>query len=603
MVLMATHLNRDFVLDVARWVRTVTAVACVGLFCRAVAQTDSSCHGPQPLESAVQQQPTARNWAALAGWFGERNRFSCAIPAFQQALRIEPSSARLHYYLGLSMTSAGRKSEALEELRRSIQLDGTALEPRLLEGVVLNESGLRAKAEEAWEAALRIDPASTVALDWLAKARIADGQFEEAIDLLEAAPRDTGLTLDLALAYSRSGFFDKAADTLAEALEANKGDLSLSQALATVYVQSHRYQDAQTVLKHALDLHPDDTTTDLPYIEVLILQDEDDIARPIAQRFLETNPHSFDALYVNGILESDAQQYDQAAAHLRQAVELNPSHYDARYNLGVVLAHLHRNEDARVAFEKAVALDPSQAQAHFHLAQVLRALGQTEQAQQELKLFEERQQATLKLAQATTSAGQAAQALKDGNPTQAATLYRQAFEAEPTNEVYAYDLALALDKAGDAAGERVALEQAIALKPGFPSAENRLGLLLARSGDLALAEQHFRKALEAAPRYANAANNLGTLLGQQGRDAEAEALFRSAVSANPRFTEAWVNLAATLASESHFTEARETVKSALLSNPQDPEALRLQNMLASADSASSRSPHTPQGKSSIRVPR
>ena len=598
---MSTYCDNALAPGSARRFRASIAVLIACFACRAVGQVNPGCHGPQPLESAVHTQPTARNWAALAGWFGEQNNFSCAIPAFRQALRIEPSSARLHYYLGLSLSSAGKNPESLEELRRSIELDGNVLEPRPLEGVVLNESGRRAEAEEAWEAALRIDPASTVALDWLAKARIADEQFDGAIDLLAGAPRDTGLTLDLALAYSRSGFFDKAADTLSAALEANKGDLSLSQALATVCVQSHRYQDAQLVLKNALDLHPNDTATELLYLEVLILQDENETARPIAQQLLQANPHNFDALYLNGIIESDAQEYEQASAHLREAVKLNPSHYDARYNLGVVLAHLHQNDEARDAFEKAVVLDPTQAQAHFHLAQVLRALGQTEEAQQQLKLFEERQQAALKLAQGVTSAGQAAQTLKDGNPAQAATLYRQALEAQPTNEVYAYNLAVALGKSGDTAGERAALEQAVALKHGFPAAENQLGLLLARSNELTLAEQHFRNALNAAPRFAEAANNLGTLLGQQGRDADAEVLFRSAVSANPRFTEAWVNLAATLASQSHFAEAKEAVQSALRSNPNDADALRLQTMLANAG-ASSASPHAPSKKPSTQVP-
>jgi hypothetical protein len=33
----------------------------------------------------------------------------------------------------------------------------------------------------------RVDPNSMIALDWLAKARIADGQFMAAIDLLNTA--------------------------------------------------------------------------------------------------------------------------------------------------------------------------------------------------------------------------------------------------------------------------------------------------------------------------------------------------------------------------------------------------------------------------------
>jgi Tfp pilus assembly protein PilF len=148
-----------------------------------------------------------------------------------------------------------------------------------------------------------------------------------------------------------------------------------------------------------------------------------------------------------------------------------------------------------------------------------------------------------------------------------------------------YNLALALDQSGDLIQERVALQRAIELRPGFAAAENQLGYLEAHAGNATAAEQHFRKALEIVPRFAEASNNLGTLLGQQGRDTEAEVRFRSAVSANPRYTAAWINLGATLASESHFAEARAAVDCALKIDPQNSDALQLRNMLASSPSA------------------
>jgi Flp pilus assembly protein TadD len=265
-------------------------------------------------------------------------------------------------------------------------------------------------------------------------------------------------------------------------------------------------------------------------------------------------------------------------------------------------SRLQQNEAAREQFEKAVALDPTQAEAHFHLAQVLRSLGQADRAQEQLKLFQECQQATVKLALGQTKAGQAAQALKDGHADQAAALYREAVEAQPQNANFEYDLAKALEAIGDPVQERAALEKAITLKPGFAAAENQLGLIEARSGDTAAAEQHFRSSLAAVPRFAEALNNLGTLLGQESRDTEAEVLFRSAASANPRYTQAWVNLAATLASQSRFSEAQDAVENALKTAPQDPDALRLQQMLAKAGGTSSPSPHTSPGQSSSRVP-
>lgn len=590
--------------------RTIIAGLSLVACCQSgLAQVRPACRGPEPLERATRDHPTAKNWAALGGWFGEKHRFTCAIPAFRAALRIEPGSASLNYFLGLTLNSAGQFNDALAELKRSVELDPNQLQPRLLMGVVLNRLGRSAESEEAWEAALRVDPGSVVALDWLARARISRGQSEAAIDLLSTAPEDEEITLDLALAYSQSGLFDKAAETLNLALARAPGDLRFSAALATIYVQTHRYQDATNLLRAALDVHPHDDAAELLYLRLLVLQDDDAAAQPLARRLLAAHPDSFEALYLSGVLENDAQEYAAASEHLKAAVAIDPNHYDARYNLGIALSHLQQNEAARDQLEKAVALDPNQAEAHFHLAQILRALGQSAQSQAQLKLFQEGQQATIKLALAQTKAGQARQALESGNAGQAVALYREAIDARPQDAVLQYNLALALNSIKyptpeELLQESAALETAIQLKPGFAAAENQLGYLAARAGDTAVAEKHFLDALAAAPGFAEASNNLGTLLGQEGRDKEAEARFRAAVSANPRYIRAWVNLAATLASESHFPEARAAIESALKIDPQDADALKLQQMLASAPGSpsSSQGPSTALAVSSSRGP-
>ena len=501
----------------------------------------------------------------------------------------------MHYFLGITLYSSGQAAAAVSELGRSVELDKNDVEPRLALGVALHQLGRNADAEDAWEAVLTIDPNSVTALDWLAKARISDGQFGAAIELLSTAPHDVDLILDLALAYSQARQFDKAADTLNAELAKSPGDLRLSSALAAIYAQSHRYQDATNLMRDTLKLHADDAA-ELMYLRLLVLQDDDTDAQPIARRLLAAHPDSFDPLYLSGVIENDMQQYAAAAEHLKAAVALDPSHYDAHFNLGVALSHLQQNEAARGQLEEAVSLDPSKAEAHFQLAKVLRALGQVDEANTQLKLFQERQQATTNLALGQTKAGQAAQALNGGNSALAVSLYRDAISALPQDAVLQYNLALALDRTGDAVAERVALETALQLRPAFAEAENQLGYITARAGETAAAEKHFRNALAAAPSFAEADNNLGTLLGQENRDREAEIYFRSAVTVNPRYAPAWINLAATLASESRFPAARDAVEHALRIDPKNADALRLRQMLPGDGSADNSTPDKTHAK-------
>jgi len=306
-------------------IRSLIAGLCL-LICRldGLSQPPPACHGPQDLELAVRVHPSAADWAALAGWFGEQHRYACAAPAFRAALKIEPDSASLHYYLGLTLQSAGQSQAAIGELQRSIKLDPGELQPRLVLGVALNAIGRMTESQEAWEAALEVDPNSLIALDWLAKARISSRQYDAAIELLSSAPRDESLTLDLALAYSQSNQFDKAIDTLNAAMAKAPGDPRLSAALATVYVQSHRYEDATNLLRAAANLHPDDPTIRLLYLRVLVLEDDDADAEPIAKRFLDQHPHDFDALYLSGVIENDEHEFAAAAGHLKAAVAIIP---------------------------------------------------------------------------------------------------------------------------------------------------------------------------------------------------------------------------------------------------------------------------------------
>jgi Flp pilus assembly protein TadD len=63
-------------------------------------------------------------------------------------------------------------------------------------------------------------------------------------------------------------------------------------------------------------------------------------------------------------------------------------------------------------------------------------------------------------------------------------------------------LALALDKSGNHAGERTALELAVQLDVRMIVAKNQLGYLDASEGDAKTATQHFQLAVEAALRSA-----------------------------------------------------------------------------------------------------
>lgn len=514
------------------------------------------CSGPPALRAKVAAHPDAQSYSELGVWFGERKEFQCAVDTLQAGLRVDPNSVHLNYLLGLTMYSGGQFESALRPLHRSIELDAKALQPHLILAAALTQLQRQPEARAEWSAALRIDPGSTVALDGLSKSMIADGEYGAAIDLLRNAKRNEDLTLDLALAYDRSGMFDRSGETLQAALRANPSSTRLTNALAKVYVQQSRSDTAAKLLKESLALHPNDVEGQRLYLPLVVLNGQFTIAQPIAVKLLALYPHDFEILFLNGVVEHQSGHYEAARGHLQQAIAIEPNHSSPHYYLGLTLIELDDTKGAREELEKAVALDPSNAEAHFQLANALRTLGEPKLAQEQSKvaqqLFAARKQHTL----AQPEAAEAAQKLAAGDVKGAIALYREASDAAPQDAGIRYRLALAYEKAGDTDAEKTTLEQTLKIDPTMALAQNQLGYVLSRGGDVPDAEEHFHLAVQSAPSY----------------------------------TAAWVNYAAALAVQSRLDEAEKALSKALQLDPRNAQALGLQKDLKAAHTTNAQGP-------------
>jgi tetratricopeptide (TPR) repeat protein len=511
----------------------------------------TACAGPAVLEAKAHTHPDGDAYAALGNWFGENRKPECAIRAFQSGIKLEPSSPRLNYLLGLSYYTAGHLEEAVAPLRQSIQLDPGQDKTHLLLAATLTSLGRGKEAVPEWSAALRIDPNSKMALDGLAKALTDAGDYDSVIQHLAKIDRDETLDLDLAIAYGKANMLDDAAQVLTESLKKHPDSDNLTRALVVVYVKQTRYQEGSKLAEKLAARNPKDIEAQRIYLRILVLNGENDVAAPLGAKLLALAPHDPDFLYLNGILERETGDYATARKHLEEAATLNPNHYNTRYNLGVVLAQMHENAEAKVQLEKAIELGAQEPEVRFELSKVLRALGETDAAQEQLKLYQkglkEKSDRTLGALKST----QAEQAIAAGDKQKAAALYKEACTALPSDASLAYRWALVLQDLNDLDGERAALEQAVKANPRYAPAQYQLGYLESRGGDNAAAEKLFRLAVESAPRY----------------------------------TDAWVALAATLAMESRFPEAQDAVAVALKIEPDNPGALELRKNLTSGQAA------------------
>lgn len=524
------------------------------------------------LRESVRTHPSAQNYPDLAKWFGEHKEFDCAVESFHRARTLEPTSARYAWMDGVSLMAAGHVEAALVPLRQATRLDPRFTDAHLALGTALERLNRHAEADVQWRAALDSDPNSTMALEHLSDDLLAGQQYASAIALLQPSANAGALALQLALnlstAYAHTGMVDQAIAILSAALHADPSSVPLLSSLGDSLLFENRSSEAVQILAKAAAQNPEDLAIQVQYARVMTIA-QDPKAEPLARSLLASHPSSPELLFLNGVLCQQSGQYPEARRFLERFLGTHPGDAPARYRLGVVLAALKQNAEAKLQLEKAIALGLDTPEAHFELANVLRSMGERDAAEQQLALYRQagesqanRAQLTRELdpqllpenltpamqaarAQAAAKAESGARAEATGDLQQAIADYRDAVSLDSQEPLLDYKLAMALDKSGDRAGERAALEQAIRIDPRMPRAQNQLGYLDSRDGNAGPAIEHFRLAVQAYPGY----------------------------------TTAWMNLAAALCLESRWQEARDALNHVLELDPNNAAAKDLMQRL------------------------
>jgi tetratricopeptide (TPR) repeat protein len=509
-------------------------------------KTQTPCAGPPAMVARLRAHPGTDSAVVLGSWYAGRQQFNCAIDVFQGALKTDPKSAQLHYLEGLALLGMAHPAEALPVIEEAARLQPEVLKPHLVLGYLYDQANRHTDAEDQWKKALAIDRSATPALEGLSNDLLARQDYIDVIGLLNSAPRTEKLAIDLSRAFGQMNYLDQANQVLSDALNRTPGSVPLASALTVVLVKQLRYQDAINLLQNTVQKNPGNFEAELQLFRLLVLTNHINLARPMAPKLLAKRPHDPEVLYLNGIVERILGNYADSKAHLEEAVNLDPNFFNSRYNLGMVLVFLKEWKEAAEQLQKAIDFGATEPQVHFELAKALRGLGQMEQATDEMKKY----QALKKEDEAKLEAGMnAAQGDKDldaGKVQEALVHYRLAADGAPDSPNYKFKLAIALHRAGDTAGERAQLEQAVKLDPRLAGAQKQLGLLLWHSGDLEGAVEHYRMA----------------------------------VQAEPAWTEAWISLAAALAEDAHFVEAHQAVDMALRLDPKNAQAQELSDQLA-----------------------
>lgn len=285
---------------------------------------------------------------------------------------------------GLASEDAGRLHEALAHYDEALRLDPASARAHFGRGNVLLELGDAQAAVRAYAAALARKPDSAAACFNLGNAHARLGHHDEAVASYRKALALRADFVDALVAMGAvlddQGRRDEAIAAYREALALRPDYAEVHFNLGAALLAAHRPDDAVASLRQAVALRPDHADAHHSLGGGLRSLGRLDEALASYRRTVALAPRFAQAHCNLGAVLQESGQLTEAMACYRRAIELDPAVAEAHNNLGAALQQGGQFSAALASFRRALEINPGFAEAMSNLATLLTDLGQLGEA-------------------------------------------------------------------------------------------------------------------------------------------------------------------------------------------------------------------------------
>ena len=462
-----------------------------------------------------------------------------AVVRAQNSPRPNDSPVMRQFHQALSFAQRGDRQTAMNLVLSLLQQHPDFAPAIKLKGMLLEESGRTTEATASYEEALKFAPNDGDLVLKVGISKLAAGQKEEAIHLLEHCirvfPGDGDAHYYLAQAYHLNGQDALALRAIRQSLKAEPDNLSVWQKYGELLCGTG---DCAAGLRWLLKAQHSDAT--LPRIDYDIAAADYklmDIAGAAhhAERAVQSQPNDVTALQLLAIAEVKLARWQEAKIAFARILAFKSDNVDSLLGVGQCDLELKNYPAAIDEFQAVLRLEPTRLLAHFYLSRTYAAMGRTADAQHEAALHQlmmeqltfvrsvegEERESPIK--------AQAHQLLAEHREQDALHLYQQHFKgtAATVADSYVFVGKLYLFM-GDTEDGLRALHHALELQPTVRGAHTYEGILDLKLGDLHRAENEFKAELANDPNYQMAIAEIGEVRHRQGLWSDAaEQLARS----------------------------------------------------------------------------
>ncbi len=337
----------------------------------AAAQTrKTGTHRRIPSDEALAARALEEAEAAI-----EKKDWAAAEPKLHDILAKYAKNYRAWFDLGFVCNETGRRPEAIEAYRKSVEAKPDVFESNLNLGILLDAAG-NAEAETFLRAATRLKPAEKpeagLARAWgvlgdVLKEKEPAEALTAYAEAAKLAPKDPRPHLAAGRFLEREENQSAAEAEFRKAGELDPDATEPREALVRVYLRGKRWADSEAMLRQVLKATPSNTAARVQLGRVLLQQGRKEEGLAELEAVLKESPdpaaeREVAALYL------EAKQYAPAALHYRNLLARDPKNAGLLHALGIALTGQQKYAEAEQVLAGAVVADPALKEAYFDLA-------------------------------------------------------------------------------------------------------------------------------------------------------------------------------------------------------------------------------------------
>jgi tetratricopeptide (TPR) repeat protein len=373
--------------------------------------------------------------------------FQQAASKFRLAVQASPNSAPAHYNLALALLRLHRETEAADELRRVTVLAPEIAPAHYNLALLLEQNGKLDEAIEQLQACRALNPGDVRTIVHLVNDYFRNGATAQGLGLARQAlsqSSDLRFHAQLGVILLENGQAGDALQPLETVLRSAPNALNIVPYLARAYIETGNSVKAEELLRNTVQLHPENSELHFNLGRLLLASSTAEMQQQAIDELntaIRLSPQTSEYYETLGRSLLERNRLEQAASILKQGLEHVPASVNLNLMLGVAEADLHGTAAAKPYIETALSLDPQAALGYNLLGNLY---------------------------------------LRTGEYGDAVQNYKKAAELAPKNDLYAYDVALALERINKIQDAIVYAQKSVSLNPNRSITHYMLGKLYAK---------------------------------------------------------------------------------------------------------------------------